>query len=262
MTDHPDDDATSGNTPVAKRKKTNAARARRKSAALPIEGTPLKRRKPRLPVSRQSKPAGKSRDAIATRAQILEVATAEFAAKGLGGARVDTIAERAGFNKRMLYHYFESKENLFQAVIETAYMKIWQAEATLELNHMPPEQALRRLVVFTWDYYIAHPEFITLLNSENLHQAKHFKRSQIIQDQARQSRDLVRQILDRGVEEGIFRSGIDSIQLNITISALGYYYLTNHHTASVVYERNMASPEALADRLEFNIQSILAIVRV
>ena len=263
MTDHSDDNTSAtAVTLAAKQKTADRSGTRRKGAILRADGTVLKRRKVGIPADRPLKPAGKPRDAVATRAQILDVATTEFATKGLSGARVDTIAKQAGFNKRMLYHYFESKENLFQAVIERVYINVWEAEATLELNHFPPEEALRRLVAFTWDYYIAHPEFITLLNSENLHQAKHFKRSRIIQDQARQSHDLVRQILDRGVTEGIFRNGVDPLQLSITISAIGYYYLTNHYTASVVYERNMATPEALAARLEFNIESVLAMLRV
>ncbi|WP_312861796.1 TetR/AcrR family transcriptional regulator [Segnochrobactrum spirostomi] len=204
---------------------------------------------------------GKPRDADATRARILDAAMAEFAAKGLSGARVDEIAERAGFNKRMLYHYFGSKDDLFQAVIETAYRKVWEEEAALQLDHLAPDDALRRLVSFTWDYYLAHPEFITLLNSENLYEARHFKQSKTIADGARQSRDLVGQILARGAAAGLFRSGIDPVQLNITISAVGYYYLTNRHTASVVYERDMTAPDALAARLAFNIETILAMVR-
>lgn len=224
-----------------------------KTAGRTAKARALKR--PRL------KPVGKPRDADATRARILEAATAEFAAKGLSGARVDEIAERAGFNKRMLYHYFGSKDDLFQAVIETAYLKVWEEEAALQLDHLPPDEALRRLVSFTWDYYLAHPQFITLLNSENLYEARHFKQSQVIADGARRSRDLVGQILARGAAAGLFRSGIDPVQLNITISAVGYYYLTNRHTASVVYERDMTAPDALAARLAFNIETILAMVR-
>jgi AcrR family transcriptional regulator len=221
----------------------------------------LRRRKSGLPATVRLKPAGKPRDADATRARILEAAMTEFAAKGLMGARVDEIAERAGFNKRMLYHYFGSKDDLFQAVIERAYIDVWEAEAALQLDHVPPDEALCRLVAFTWRYYLDHPEFITLLNSENLYEARHFKRSPAIEARARQSRDLVGQILERGVAAGLFRPGVDPVQLNITISAVGYYYLTNRHTASVVYERDMASPDALATRLAFNTDTILAMVR-
>ncbi|GGE05804.1 TetR family transcriptional regulator [Aureimonas endophytica] len=205
--------------------------------------------------------AGRPRDPQRTRDRILEAATAEFAAKGLAGARVDEIAARATVNKRMLYHYFGNKDALFQAVVENAYLRVWAAEAALELDDLPPEEALSRLVAFTWTYYLAHPEFITLLNSENLFEARHFKRSALIEAGARRSKTLVERILERGVAAGRFRAGIDPVQLNITISAVNYYYLTNRHTGSVVYERDMASPEALAQRLAFNQDSILAMVR-
>ncbi|MCX5512816.1 TetR family transcriptional regulator [Kaistia algarum] len=241
-------------------------RARRRPGVVAPSGTG----RPRKSASKRQgsakaaapKPPGKPRDADATRARVLAAAVAEFAAKGLMGARVAEIADRADVNKRMLYHYFGSKEDLFQAVVETVYLQIWEAEAALELDLFPPDEALRRLVSFTWDYYLAHPEFITLLNSENLNEARYFGRSEIIEADARQSNDLVQKILERGVAAGMFRRSIDPIQLNITISAVGYYYLTNRHTASIVYKRDMMSPDALAARLAFNIESILAMVLV
>lgn len=208
----------------------------------------------------RAKPPGKPRDADATRAKVLQAAIAEFAEKGLTGARVDEIAARAGFNKRMLYHYFGSKEELFQAVIETVYTDVWEAEAALDLDDLPPDEALAGLVAFTWNYYIAHPEFMTLLNHENLLAARHFRQTETVGPKARQSLDLVVRILDRGVAAGLFRPGIDPVQLNITISAIGYYYLTNRHTASIVYERDMGTAEAYAARLRFNIEAILAMV--
>lgn len=210
----------------------------------------------------RAKPAGKPRDADATRAKVLQAAVAEFAEKGLTGARVDEIAARAGFNKRMLYHYFGSKEELFQAVIEAVYTDVWEAEAALDLDDLPPDEALAGLVTFTWDYYLAHPEFMTLLNHENLLAARHFRQTETVGPKARQSLDLVARILDRGVAAGLFRPGIDPVQLNITISAIGYYYLTNRHTASIVYERDMGTAEAYAARLRFNIETILAMVSV
>ncbi|MCA3575007.1 MAG: TetR/AcrR family transcriptional regulator, partial [Aestuariivirga sp.] len=120
------------------------------------------------------------RDADQTRKRILAAATVEFARKGLGGARVDEIAQRSKANKRMIYHYFGSKERLFTAVLEDAYLGIRSAEQTLHLDELPPEEAIVRLVRFTWDYYLAHPEFLTLVNSENLHRARHLKTSEAI----------------------------------------------------------------------------------
>ncbi len=141
----------------------------------------------------------RTRDAEATKARILDAAKREFAKNGLGGARVDVIAEKARANKRMIYHYFESKEGLFQTILENAYVDIRTAEQKLNLDHLAPKEALERLVRFTWDYYLKNPEFITLVNSENLHRAKHLKKSEIVKVYSRKFVSMVTTILDRGV---------------------------------------------------------------
>lgn len=202
------------------------------------------------------------RDADATRQRILEAAKKDFAKNGLGGARVDVIAEKAKANKRMIYHYFGSKEGLFQTVIEHAYVDIRTAEQRLHLDDLEPKEALEKLVRFTWDYYLKNPEFITLVNSENLHRAKHLKKSEIIKVVSRKFVTMVSGILDRGVKSGVFRKGIDPVQLNITIAAIGYYYLTNRFTGSIVFERNLMAKDALEERLRFNIETVLRLVSV
>jgi AcrR family transcriptional regulator len=202
----------------------------------------------------------RTRDAEATKARILEAAKKEFAKKGLGGARVDVIAEKANANKRMIYHYFESKEALFQTVLEAAYVDIRTAEQKLDLDHLEPRKALEKLVSFTWHYYLKNPEFLTLVNSENLHRAKHLKNSEVIKVVSRKFVSMVGGILDRGVAAGVFRPGIDPVQLNITIAAIGYYYLTNRFTGSIVFERDLMEKSALEARLRFNIDTVLRIV--
>ncbi|KAB2869982.1 MAG: TetR/AcrR family transcriptional regulator, partial [Burkholderiaceae bacterium] len=127
-----------------------------------------------MPARRRPAPA---RDPEPTRARILAAAKAEFARSGLGGARVDRIAERAGANKRMLYYYFDSKDGLFRAVLEATYEHIREAEKALHLDALDPHEAIRRLIEFTWDYHLQHPEFLSLLNSANLHRAEHLKSS-------------------------------------------------------------------------------------
>lgn len=201
------------------------------------------------------------RDADLTRKRILAAATVEFARKGLGGARVDEIAVRSKSNKRMIYHYFGSKEQLFTAVLEAAYLGIRTAEKELHLDELKPEAAIIRLVEFTWTYYLKHPEFLTLVNSENLHRAKHLKASSLIKNASSQFVKMVRTILDRGVEAGVFRPGIDAVQLNITIAAIGYYYINNHHTGSIVFERDLMSDENLRARLAFNLETILRLIK-
>lgn len=212
-------------------------------------------------MARRSDGSPKIRDAEATKKRILAAAKKEFAKSGLGGARVDVIAERAKANKRMIYHYFNSKEELFQRVLEEAYVDIRTAEQKLALEHLDPKDALEILVRFTWDYYLKNPEFLTLVNSENLHKAKHLKKSEVIHIVSRRFVAMVKGILDRGVASGDFRPGVDPVQLNITIAAIGYYYLTNRFTGAIVFERDLMAQDALNDRLEFNIDTIMRLVR-
>lgn len=204
----------------------------------------------------------KQRDAEDTRRRILHSAKAEFAKNGLGGARVDVISERAKANKRMLYHYFGSKDELFQTVLEQAYLDIRNAEQNLQLDSLEPRQALETLVRFTWSYYLNNPEFITLVNSENLHRARHLKKSEAIRVVSRRFVGMMDKLLERGARAGVFRPGIDPAQLNITIAAIGYYYLTNRFTGSIVFERDLMSPDALDERLKFNIDTVVRLVCV
>ncbi|MCP4317876.1 MAG: TetR/AcrR family transcriptional regulator [Hyphomicrobiales bacterium] len=202
------------------------------------------------------------RDADATQKRILDAAQKEFAKNGLAGARVDVIAERAKANKRMIYHYFESKENLFQRVLEDAYLDIRTAEQKLELDHLEPAEALEALVTFTWNYYLKNPAFLTLVNSENLHKAKHLKRSTLLKDVSRKFVGMVGDLLKRGEAKGVFRKGIDPVQLNITIAAISYYYLTNRFTGSIMFERDFMEQDNLDERLAFNIDTVMRMVCV
>ena len=130
-------------------------------------------------------PKRKLRDSSATRARILSAAKVEFAKKGLGGARVDDIAARSKTNKRMMYHYFGNKEELFRITLEEAYADIRNAELRLELDKLDPIAALKANIAFVWQYYLDNPEFLTLVNSENLHQARHIKKSTRIRELSR-----------------------------------------------------------------------------
>ena len=202
------------------------------------------------------------RDPGATKTRILEAAKREFAKFGFGGARVDSIAVRAHANKRMIYHYFSSKEELFTAVLEEAYLDIRAAERKLALDTLEPEEALDTLVRFTWKYYLANPAFLTFVNSENLHKARHLKNSAIINQEYPHFIAVVEGIIDRGVIKGVFRRGLDAVQLNITIAAINYYYLTNRYTGSIIYDRNLMSEKHLDERLQFNVDTIRRLVRV
>jgi AcrR family transcriptional regulator len=195
-----------------------------------------------------------------TRRRILAAAKAEFAKKGLGGARVDDIAARAKANKRMMYHYFGNKDDLFSHVVEDAYAEFRDREAALELDALDPVAAIKALIAFIWKYFLDNPEFITLVNSENLHKARHIKKSQRMQEMSRSFVGRMQALLDRGAKVGMFRKGLDPVQVNISIAAVGYYYLTNRFTGSIVFERDLMTEEALATRLEFNTRTILRMI--
>ena len=201
-----------------------------------------------------------SRDPERTRQKILEAATEEFARYGLGGARVDRIAARAGANKRMLYYYFRDKDNLFLAALEGRYAHIRAAERSLDLEHLEPRRALKRLVEFTWDYFLAHPEFMTLLNSENLHKGRHVRRSRSVPRMHTPLVDTLRSLLQRGERLGVFRRGIDPVQLYISIAGEGYFYLSNRYTLSQIFGRDLMTRKALAERARHNAGMILAAV--
>ncbi len=201
-----------------------------------------------------------SRDPDATRKRILSAAKREFSQFGLGGARVDRIALRAKSNKRMLYHYFGNKEELFSRTLEDAYGAFRLAETDLRLEEDEPVTAIKRLVAFTWQYYLENPEFITLVNSENLHKAKHLKASVVMDDLNKPFLARMEKLLKRGETLGLFRSRLDSVQVLISLSGLGFHYLTNRHTGGVVYHRDLMETHALEARLRFNIESILRII--
>ena len=204
----------------------------------------------------------RARNPEATRADILAAARAEFAAAGLAGARVDKIAARSGANKRMIYHYFGGKEKLFAAVVEDAYTSIRSGERDLGLDALPPLEAIRRLLDFTWQYYLRHPEFITLVNSENLHRARHVAGNRALRNLQKAYIDTVAGILRRGEAEGVFHPGIDAAQLCITMAGIGFYYLNNRHTGGVLFGFNFTSKEALEARRRFNTRTILRLVSV
>jgi len=197
------------------------------------------------------------RNPVRNQERILQAATEEFARYGLGGARVDRIAARAGANKRMLYYYYGNKEDLFLKVLEARYAHIRRAELGLHLLDLDPIQGMRRMVEFTWNYYLKHPEFLTLLNSENLHRGRHLKRSRDVAAMHSPLIALLRDLLLRGERAGKFRKGVDPVQLYISIAALGYFYLSNRHTLSTIFERDLLAPKSKAERLKHMTELVL-----
>ena len=197
-----------------------------------------------------------SRDAAAARANILAIATEEFSKKGLSGSRVDEIAERTHTVKRMIYYYFGSKDGLYRAVLERAYEDIRSLEVSLDLDAMPPDEALRALVRATFDYHTKHPDFVRLVMNENIHHGDHIGHLNIIKARRSTVLLMLRKLIDRGAAAGLFRNDLDPIEVHMSISALCFYNVSNRYTFSRIFDIDMTSPKALARRREMVVDMV------
>ncbi len=203
----------------------------------------------------------RSRDPERTRAGILAAATVEFSARGFTGAGIDAIAAGSGANRRMIYYYFKSKRQLWLAVLEAAYERARTAELRLDLDKLSPDAAMRALVTFTFDSFVGDRTFINLLGSENLHQARHIKESARVREMHSPLIGMIQTILDRGVEAGLFRKGIDPAQLWISIAGISYFYFSNIFTLSVVLDRDLQSGAEIETRRAHVADLILQSIR-
>jgi AcrR family transcriptional regulator len=189
----------------------------------------------------------RQRDAERTQREILDVATAEFADRGFAGARVDEIAARTRTTKRMIYYYFGSKERLFVAVLERAYAHIRAAEQTIEVDHLDPVAAIRRLAELTFDHHESHPDFIRLVSIENIHRAEHIAGRSDFAGQNSPAIDLIERILERGRGDGSFTRAVDAVDLHMMISAFCVFRVANRHTFGAIFDRDLLDP-ALRER--------------
>jgi AcrR family transcriptional regulator len=183
------------------------------------------------------------RDAARTRREILDVATREFADRGFAGARVDEIAARTRTTKRMIYYYFGGKEQLFVAVLERAYAEIRSAEQQIDVDHLDPVAAIRRLAELTFDHHESHPDFIRLVSIENIHRAEHIAGSEDFAGLNTPVLDLIARILERGRTEGVFRREIDAVDLHMVISSYCVFRVANRHTFGAIFGRDLTAPE-------------------
>jgi AcrR family transcriptional regulator len=179
------------------------------------------------------------RDRERTRAEILAVATREFAEHGYSGARVDEIAERTRTTKRMLYYYFGSKEGLYTEVLERAYAEIRSAEQTVDVEHLAPLAAIRRLAELTFDHHEAHPDFIRLVSIENIHRAEHMRASGRFADLNWPAIDRIARILERGHADGTFTRDVDAVDVHMIISSFCVFRVANRHTWGTLFSRDL-----------------------
>lgn len=214
---------------------------------------------PSAPAERVS---GRTNDPERTRAGILEVASAEFAARGFSGARIDAIAQLTRTSKRMIYYYFGNKEGLYVAVLEDIYRRMRSVEAALQLQDLPPLDALRRLVEFTFDHHAQNPDFIRLVMSENMERGAYLARSTLIEQLNQPAIASLRQLYERGVRAGVFRCGLDPLDLHASISALTFFNVSNQHTFALIFKCDTACAAHQASRRASVVEMIERFVRV
>lgn len=203
----------------------------------------------------------RTNDPARTMTEIMQVATAEFAAKGLTGARIDEIAATTRTSKRMIYYYFGSKEGLYVAVLEESYRRMRQIESEQHLEDLQPEAALRKLVGFTFDHHCSNPDYIRLVMSENIQLGAYLAQSTTIQKLNVPAIRAIQLLYDRGVAQGVFRAGLDPIDIHASISALTFFNVSNQHTFGLIFKRDGHSPLALAARRASIVEMVVRFVR-
>jgi AcrR family transcriptional regulator len=224
------------------------------------EPAPRRPRKAKAAETPAIQEPGRTNDPEATMANILEVATTEFAEKGLAGARIDEIAALTRTSKRMIYYYFGSKEGLYIAVLEEAYRRIRHIETDLHLEDLDPEAALRKLVAFTCDYQRENPEFIRLVLNENMHRGEFLAQSQTIQTLNVPAINGLRSVYERGVAQGVFRAGLDPVDLHMSISALSVFNVANRHTFALIFKHDFDDPASIAARRDSIVEMVARFV--
>jgi AcrR family transcriptional regulator len=207
------------------------------------------------------KAAAPRADEDGTRDRILAVALQEFSRHGLAGARIDAIAAESGLNKGMIYYHFGSKEDLYVAALEESYRRFRQVESAFHIDSLPPVPALRSLVGATFDFHAAHPEFIRMVMSENIHQGEYIRKIPGLRAINRSAIALLERLCQRGIAEGVFRTDLDPVDLHMSISALSFYNVSNRHTFSFIYDRDLGNADVHAARRAAVVDMILRGVR-
>lgn len=210
-----------------------------------------------MPRDAPAPPPRRPRDADATRRAILDAAFAEFTEKGYSGGRVDEIATRTGMSKRMIYYYFGSKEGLYAAVLEEAYGGMRDAEAALDLDVLPPAEAMRQMVEVTFDHHASHPGFVRLVAVENIEGARQVAASPGIRDRNSEVIGRVTALLARGEASGVFRRGVDPLDLHMLISSFCFYRVSNRHTLGAIFGRDLTTPEVAARQRDMMVHAVM-----
>jgi AcrR family transcriptional regulator len=199
---------------------------------------------------------GRKNNPEKTRDDILQAAVAEFVAEGLSGARVDSIAERTQTSKRMIYYYFNSKEQLYVEVLERLYAEIRQNESALNLDSLEPMEAIRRLVEITFEHHDNHVEFVRIVSIENIHNGENVKQSPTIRAVNQTAVLAIDHTLRRGEAEGVFRQGVDAVDMHMLISSFCFYRVSNRHTFSSIYQIDLVDEAVKARHKAMIIEAV------
>ncbi|HUQ26489.1 MAG TPA: TetR/AcrR family transcriptional regulator [Burkholderiales bacterium] len=194
----------------------------------------------------------------ANRARIVAAAIEEFAARGFKGASMDAIAARTHTTRALINYYFGSKEKLYIAVLEQVYAEIRDAEGGLDLDHLPPAAAVRRIVEFTYGYYVEHEGFVRLVVAENQARGRHLRKSRGMRTLNRPIIDRLADVIARGQKSGVFRADVDPVEVHKAIAALGMFNVTNQYTFGAIFQREMGAKGNIAARREMVTEVILS----
>ena len=194
----------------------------------------------------------------ANRARIVQAAIDEFAARGFKGASMDAIAARTHTTRALINYYFGSKEKLYMAVLERVYAEIRDAEAELDLDHLPPVDAVRRIVGFTYDYYLAHEGFVRLVVAENQARGRQLRKSKAMRTLNRPIIERLSRVIARGQAGGAFRSDVDPVEIHKSIAALGMFNVTNQFTFGAIFQREMGAKGDVAQRRDVVAEIIVS----
>jgi TetR/AcrR family transcriptional regulator len=201
------------------------------------------------------------REPSTAREDLIAAAVAEFAGKGFAGARVDEIAQTAGVNKQLVYHYFGSKQSLYLVALESVYAEIREKEKSLSLSELEPSEAMAQLVGFSFDYLAEHPEFLALLTDENRNHGSHILESERLRTMHSPFIEMLEATLARGIKSGAFCNSYDAINLYISIAGISYFFFSNNHTLSAIFGKPLGSRGALVQRRRHVIEFALNALR-
>jgi len=211
--------------------------------------------------SKSKKVKRKVKDAVATQQNILDEALKEFSARGFSGARVDRIADKTRTSKRMIYYYFESKEGLWLEVLKESYLQLRELEVDFHLENLPPMLALRKLVEGTVDYHAAHSDFIRVIMTENIHKGVHIRQVPELREVNRKAIEIIEDICERGIKEGIFRTDLEPVKLHENISALAFFNVSNQYTFGFLFGQDFTDKKTHVKRREQIVDTITRYVR-